>query len=156
MSKPRVSLLVAMTGTLVLVGLSAVRLVHARQGDPALPVGSWSIQVQPEPGSPVPAGVNFAAFTRDGIVVNSNVSGLAGIGNWERVGPRSFAVTFTGFEVLEGQQLRFVIRSTIGLAPDSAEFDGPFLTAIYTADGASIASVSGTVHGARLTVQPLP
>ncbi len=156
MSNARVLLAVAMTVALVAGGASAGRFVQASQGDPALPVGSWSIDVRPDPGSPVPPGVNFAAFTRDGILINSNGTGLAAIGSWTKVGPRSYAVTFSGFEVMGGQQLRYIIRGTLELAADSASLDGPFLTDLYTADGIHIASVTGMVHGERLTVQPLP
>lgn len=156
MSNARASLLAAVSVAAVLGGAWVVRALDGSETYPALPVGSWTIQVRPDPGSPVPAGVNFVAFTSDGIVVNSNVSGLAGIGSWSKVGSRSYGVTFSGFEVTDGQQLRFVIRATLELSAASAELDGPFLTDIYTADGTLVASVHGTVHGERLTVQPMP
>lgn len=156
MSKARVSLLVVMAIALVTTAASAGRALRASEGTPALPVGSWSIQVQPDPGSPIPPGVNFAALTSDGIIVNSNVSGLAGIGSWMKVGSRSYGVTFSGFEVVNGQQFRFVIRSVLHLSLDNANLDGPFMTDLYAADGTHIAAVSGTVHGDRLAVLSMP
>jgi hypothetical protein len=92
--------------------LSGVRFVQASEGHPGLPVGSWSVEVLPDPGSPVPPGLNVAAFTADGILINSNMTG--------------------------------------------ATLDGPFVTDLYTAEGAHIASVTGTVHCERLAVQPMP
>lgn len=155
MSNARLSLLVALAVTLVLGGLSAGRLVQASQ-DPALPVGSWSIELLPDPGSPIPPGTSPAAVTRDGIVISSNGTGHTGIGSWVKEGPRSYAVTFTGLDVIEGQPLRYVVRSTLELAADSATLDGPFQTDLYAADGTYLASVTGRVHGERIAVQPLP
>jgi hypothetical protein len=154
-SNARVSLLVAMMVMLVLGGLAAGQFDQAQQ-DPALPVGSWSIDLQPDPGSISPPGPNFAAFTRDGILINSNGTGHAGIGSWTKVGPRSYAVTFTGAEMVEGQQLRFISRATLELSADSANLDGRFLSDLYAADGSYLGSATGTVHGERLAVQPMP
>ncbi len=156
MSNARLSLLVAATATLILVGSSAGRFVQASPADPALPVGSWFVQATPDPGGPLPPMASFAAFTRDGIVINTNDLGSAAIGSWTQVGPRSYAVTFTGFEVIQGQQLRYVVRGALELAGDSGTLDGPFQTDLYAADGSFIASATGSVHGERLTVQPLP
>lgn len=156
LSKARVSLLVAMIVMLVLGGLAAGQFEPASQQDPALPVGSWSIDVQPDPGSISPPGPNVAAFTRDGMLINSNGTGHTGIGSWTKAGPRSYAFTFTGAEMVEGQQLRFISRGTLALSADSANLDGRFLSDLYAADGSHIGSATGTVHGERLKVQPLP
>lgn len=156
MSNVRVSLLIAMTVTLVLGALAAGQYVQASQAEPALPIGSWSVDAQPDPGGPLPPLASFAAFTRDGILINANDTGHTAIGAWTRIGPRSFAVTFTGFDVIEGQRLRYIVRSSLELSGDGATLDGPFQTDIYAADGSQIGSATGTVHGERLTVQPLP
>jgi hypothetical protein len=156
MSKARVSLLIAMTVTLVLGALAAGQFVRASEAEPALPIGSWSVDAQPDPGGPLPPLASFAAFTRDGILINSNDTGHTAIGAWARIGPRSFAVTFTGFDVIEGQRLRYIVRGSLELSGDGANLDGPFQTDLYAADGSYLASATGTVHGERLAVQPLP
>lgn len=155
-STTRVSLLVSMIVMVALGGLAAGQLGEASQRDPASPVGSWSIDVQPDPGSIAPPNPNYSAFTRDGILINSNGTGHAGIGSWTQVGPRSYAFTFAGAEVVEGQQLRFLSRGTLELSADSATLDGPFRSDLYAADGSYIGTATGTVHGTRLAVQPMP
>jgi hypothetical protein len=154
--KARVSLLVAMAVLLAAGALAAGQFEQASQAEPALPIGSWSVDAQPDPGGPLPPLASFAAFTRDGILINSNDTGHTAVGAWTRIGPRSFAVRFTGFDVIEGQRLRYIVRSSLELSGDGANLDGPFQTDIYTADGSHIASATGTVHGDRLAVQPLP
>jgi hypothetical protein len=156
MSQTRVSLTIAVTVAVVLGGLWAGRLVHAAQHDVAVPVGSWSIQVLPDPGSPIPPSLNFAAFTRDGLVINANMTGSAAVGGWEQVGARTYATAFSGFEVIDGQPVRYVVRATLELARDHTTLAGPFLTELYTPEGTLIASVTGAVQGQRMHVEPLP
>lgn len=156
MSSSRTFLMIASAVAVALGALSGVRFVQASEGHPGLPVGSWSVEVRPDPGSPVPPGLNFAAFTADGILINSNMTGATAIGGWRKVGPKSYATTETGFDVIGDQQVRYVVRGFLDLSADGAILDGPFVTDLYTAEGTHIASVTGTVHCERLAVQPMP
>jgi hypothetical protein len=156
MSSTRASLIVVIAVVVALSALSGLRFVEASEGYPGLPVGSWSIEILPDPGSPIAADLNFAAFTSDGIIINSNGTGATAIGSWQKVGPKSYATTETGFDVIGDQRVRLVVRGLLELSADGATLDGPFLTEVYTANGALIASVTGTVHCERLVVQPMP
>lgn len=154
-SNAQVALLAAITVLAAVGTVASSRVDQGSPADPARLIGSWSIDVTPDPGGPLPPGLNFAAFTADGILVNSNHTGHASIGSWTKVGPKTYEVTFTGFELVEGQQLRFIARGRLELSADSANFDGPFQSDIYIA-GAYVGAATGTVHGERITVQPLP
>lgn len=156
MTSRRASLMIATAVAVALGTLSGVRFVQASAGSPGLPVGSWSVQVLPDAGSPIPPSLNFAAFTAEGILINSNMIGATAIGGWRKAGPKSYATTFTGFDVVDDQQVRYVVRALVALSADGATLDGPFVTDLYTAEGTPIASVTGTVHCERLAVQPIP
>jgi hypothetical protein len=156
MSSSRASLTIVIVVAVALAALSGVRFVQASEGHPGLPVGSWSVEVWPDPGSPIPPSLNFAALTADGILINSNMIGATAIGGWRKVGPKSYATTFTGFDVIGDQAFRYVVRGLLDLSLDGATLDGPFVTDLYTAEGTHIASVTGTVHCERLAVQPMP
>ncbi len=156
MSSSRASLMIVSAVVVALGALSGVRFVQASEGSPGLPIGSWSVEIHPDPGSPIPPDLNFAAFTADGILINSNGTGATAIGSWKKVGPRSYATTETGFHVIGDQRVRIVVRGLLDLSADGATLDGPFVTDVYTAEGTHIASVTGTVHCERLAVQPMP
>lgn len=155
MSSSRASLMIGAAVAVALGVLSGVRFVQASAGSPGLPVGSWSVEINPDPGSPISLDLNFAAFTADGILINSNGTGATAIGGWRRVGPKSFATTETGFDVIGNQRVRYVVRGLLGLSADGATLDGPFVTDVSTPEGTHIASVTGTVHCERLAVQPV-
>jgi hypothetical protein len=155
MSSSRVYLIIVSAMAVALGALPGIRFVQASEG-PGLPIGSWSVEVRPDPGSPIPPDLNFAAFTADGILINSNGTGATAIGSWKKVGPKSYATTETGFDVIGDQRVRLVVRGLLELSSDGTTLDGPFVTDVYTADGTHIASVTGTVHCERLAVQAMP
>ena len=156
MSSRRASLMVVSAVAVALGALSGIRFVQASEGHPGVPIGSWSFEIRPDPGSPIPPDLNFAAFTADGILINSNGTGATAIGGWRKAGPKSYATTETGFDVIGGQRVRYVVRGLLDLSADGATLDGPFVTDVYTIDGTHIVSVTGTVHCERLAVQPMP
>ncbi len=153
---PNQTSVMIVSAAVVLGALSGVRFLQASEGSAGLPTGSWSVAIDPDPGSPIPPDLNFAAFTADGIIINSNGTGATAIGTWKKVGPRSYATTETGFDVIGSQRVRIVVRGLLDLSADGAFLDGPFVTDVYTTEGAHIVSVTGTVHCERLAVLAMP
>jgi hypothetical protein len=116
--------------------------------------GSWIITVEPK-DPPVPPFVNYAAMTKDGMIIGSNETGHASIGVWTRTAGNQFAVTFMGYDVSDGQIIQYKVRSTIELSQDGEEFTGPFATDLFDADGNLFLTIKGGVQATRIHVEPL-
>jgi len=117
--------------------------------------GSWMITVIPDPASGVPPFVNYSAHTKDGMVIGSNETGHASIGVWSRAAGNQFAGTFVGFEVYEGQTIHYKVRAVMELSQDGEAFTGPFVNDISDVEGNPLFTVTGTVQGTRLHVEPM-
>jgi hypothetical protein len=118
-------------------------------------VGSWQVNVVPDPTTGVPPTVNFSVMTEDGMIINVNEKGLAAVGQWERLADSEVATTFRGSEANDGQSVRYRVMSTVALGADGLSFSGPFSTDIHDTDGTLLASVSGSVQATRMQVEHL-
>lgn len=152
--------IVAIIAVIALV-VAGVSLVYAQPSlagadrDAHSLAGSWIINVTPDPTTEVPPFVNYAAMTKDGRLINSDSAGLASVGEWSRTAGNRFAVIFMGYAVSDGQTIQSKVRGTLELSRDGEEFTGPFVTEIFDADGNLIFTVTGTVQGERIHVEPL-
>jgi hypothetical protein len=117
--------------------------------------GSWIITVIPDPQTGAPPFVNYAAMTKDGMIINSNETGHASIGVWTRTAGNQFAATFMGYDASGEEIIQYKVRSTIELSQDGEEFTGPFVTDLFDADGNLFFTVTGTVQATRIHVEPL-
>jgi len=117
--------------------------------------GSWIVTVTPDPETGVPPFVNYAAMTKDGMIIGSNETGHASIGVWTRTAGNQSATTFMGFDTMDGQIIQYKVRSTVELSRDGEEFTGPFVTEIFDADGNTLFTVTGTIQATRIHVEPL-
>ena len=124
-------------------------------------VGAWSIDISP---TLVPAFTSLGTFSADGTLTNISSSSLGfppespGYGEWVRVGPHTFAITFhtlvgDGAGNLGGRQK---VRATLTVDPQGGELTGVFQVDVFDAVGGFIVSDTGTVHGSRLRVEALP
>ena len=147
--------LVATAVIATLASVGRAQLNRAAEDEANRVVGSWRVEVTPV-SPPLPGAVNFALITSDGLIINSNESGLASIGNWEKTGPRQFAFTFTGFAGSGPATIRYKVRARLVLSQDGEAMDGPFVNDVFDAAGGLIVSVSGTVHATRQHVEPMP
>ncbi|UCH09123.1 MAG: hypothetical protein JSU61_07710, partial [Fidelibacterota bacterium] len=77
--------------------------------------GSWIITVIPDPQTGAPPFVNYAAMTKDGMIINSNETGHASIGVWTRTAGNQFAATFMGYDASGEEIIQYKVRSTIEL-----------------------------------------
>lgn len=141
----------------VLVGVVASvypqRNAVAKESKKNTPIGSWKIVVVSDSGPEQLTFVNFAAFTSDGQVINSNHAGLAAIGGWTRIRGHRYAVTFTGFGELNEAMMLYKIRSTLELADDGERLSGPFVTQFYDmSSGNYLFEINGTVEATRLPI----
>jgi hypothetical protein len=151
--------LLLLVGTMVIAALASVSYAQfnwaTSEDEARRPVGSWIINVVPV-NPPMPAVVNFSALTSDGLLINSNETGSASIGVWTKTGSRQYSATFTGLQVMGSQTFRYKVRGTLELSRGGEALDGPFVNDIFYADGSLFLTVTGTVHAARMHVEPLP
>lgn len=75
-----------------------------------------------------------------------------GVGGWERLGGRDYAVTFTGF-VPGGGGLRYVVTATVTLDRGGAHFWGSFRTNFLDGAGNPTFTFEGTVSASRQAVE---
>lgn len=121
-------------------------------------VGSWVVQVFPNPPGPAPFK-NLSTLTNDGGNLNSDPSFGGGHGAWKKVGHRKFAVKFLHF-VPPGFEPNFPLETIITVSSDfltlNKEGDklrGPFQTVFtHPTTGEELASFDGTVVLTRITV----
>jgi len=127
-------------------------------------VGTWRVTVQ-VPGAPV--GINLATLSLDGGVLVAFPSPTpaapgashrlkywtSAIGRWEPTGDRGAKMSFLALGVDEnGSPIgTHAIAATAIAAEDGQSWSGPFTITIDGPDGATLASVSGTVSAVRLT-----
>jgi hypothetical protein len=147
----------------LLVALVPTVYAQAGHSDQSLK-GAWNTTIVFD--GPIPTCSAPAINTRDGGVI-SNACALnesPGYGQWVRTGNHEFAITFVGLEYdLDGTMTgtlgassgTYKVRARVHLSDNSNEFNGPFTTDIFDLNGNVIFTVSGTVTGKRIVVEPL-
>ena len=119
--------------------------------------GAWNVTIVFD--DPVLVGCTTPSLiTKDGGIVaqGCDVSESPGYGEWRRIGNHQFAATFVGVNYGApgtGITGTYKVRGTLVVSGDT--FSGPFLTEIFAADGTLVVSVTGTVTGQRIGVEPL-
>ena len=148
--------LAALGITVVIAALMAVAgtQFNARGGGASAPQleGSWEVTVMPNGEAPI---IDFSTMTEGGGLISTdpdpNVS--AGIGTWERIGPKRFAVTFVHFLSDHGAPLGTLkVRAEVTLNSRTDTFSGPFQTDVIIG-GNVVQTVCGTVHAKRISVE---
>jgi hypothetical protein len=150
--------LAAFAITVMIAVLMAVAGTHlnARGGGASAPQleGSWEVTVTPTGGDPV---IDFSTMTEGGGLISTdpdpNVS--TGIGTWEKIGPKRFAVTFVHFLSDHGAPLGTLkVRAEVTLDNQTDTFSGPFRTDVIIG-GNVVQSICGTVHAKRISAEPI-
>lgn len=120
-------------------------------------VGSWVVQVFPNPPGPPPFK-NLVTSTRDGGNINYDPTLGAGHGVWKKVGNRMFAAKFLtlfppGFDPPFPPETTSTVSALLTLNETGDEGTGPFQTVItHPTTGEEIASFTGTVVVTRITI----
>ena len=120
--------------------------------------GSWRVNAMPAPEAGVLPLMSLATFTRDGGIVDSSMPGQSsGHGQWVKTGNEEFAVTFIHllFDVTGQFTGTVKVRASLTVDGEGNELSGPFKTDIFDASGNPLFSFEGTVHGTRISVEPL-
>jgi hypothetical protein len=149
---------VLILAVVVLLGLAALRqnpTAHAQDATPAAGsmaghplVGSWIVS---DPGG-TPA---LIAFTSDGIVIDTEIDGITGIGSWQPTGDSTAAVTFVLPVNEPGFAGIIVIRALGEVAVDGATFTAPYTVTGVGADGSVVFTDQGEVSAVRVPVEPV-
>lgn len=113
--------------------------------------GAWEVNVNPDPGSGVPAVLNIALISRDGQIINTDSSEGTALGGWNHERQGIYSVTFYGFIPAAG--LRHRVTAEVTLSNSGNTFSGPFRTDVYDMSGTFLFSFEGQVNASRL---PLP
>ena len=122
--------------------------------------GAWNVTIVFD--DPSVAGCTTPTLnTSDGGIVaqGCDVSESPGYGQWRRIGPREFAVTFVGVDfgpTGTGITDTYKVRGTLTLSKDGQTSTGPFLTEVFALDGSLLFSATGNVTLIRVGVEPLP
>ena len=132
-------------------------------------VGSWLVAATAT-GAPAAPPRVLVSFGKDGVALRTApirqaappaLGGGAMIigtthGGWSRTGGRTFALTFVGLAFDEAGAFLATqrIRVAVEVSPVGDAFGGPFQTEFLAADGRVLASVTGTVRGTRIVVEP--
>lgn len=116
-------------------------------------VGSWIIDVMPDPPGPPPFG-NLGSLTSDGLSVNTEPEFGGGHGIWKETGPREFAVKFLtlippGHSFGDGP---ITVAATVIVDKGGDTATGPFTT-VFDATNFQ-ATVTGTVVLTRIKFGP--
>jgi len=122
--------------------------------------GAWNVTIVFD--DPSVAGCTTPTLnTSDGGIIaqGCDVSESPGYGQWRRIGPHEFAVTFVGVNfgpMGTGITGTYKVRGTLTLSKDGQMSNGPFLTEVFALDGSLLFSATGTVTLQRVGVEPLP
>jgi hypothetical protein len=125
--------------------------------------GLWVVQGHPTAESGIPDFVNLSTITRaapgsgyaaKGQVVNLDPVEGAAVGGWKRIDQTTYAVTFTGFLLADGETLRIVVHATAELDADGNHFSGPFRTDVLDLEGNVVFSFEGTMSATKQPIEP--
>jgi hypothetical protein len=120
-------------------------------------VGSWVVQVFPDPPGPPPFK-NPVTSTRDGGSINYDPTFGAGHGVWKKVGDKTYATKFLtlvppGFDPPFPPETTSTVTGSLTLNKQGDELTGPFQTVFtHPTTGEEIASFTGTVVLTRITI----
>jgi hypothetical protein len=122
--------------------------------------GAWNTTIIFDDPS-LPGCTTPGLDTSDGGIVTQgcDVSESPGYGQWRRIGPREFAVTFIGVvfgPAGTGITSTYKVRATVHMSQDGQTSSGPFLSEVFALDGTLLFSATGTVNRQRVAVEPLP
>ncbi len=126
--------------------------------------GAWNVTIDFDGDIPTCSAPSLN--TRDGGVIATAcaLNESPGYGQWVRTGNHEFAITFVGLEYdLDGtitgtpgaSSGTYKVRASVHLSDNSSEFNGPFQTDIFDLAGNVVFTVTGTVTGQRIGVEPL-
>ena len=131
-------------------------------------VGSWLLTVNvPDNAPPFDSFKGLWCLTGDGILVSSAQgditptpfpSSTSQYGAWSQTDGRQFAATFVSilYDVQTGENMgSFKLRQKMTLNNAGDEWDGPFKLNVLDPDGNVVATLNGTIHAKRITVEPL-
>jgi hypothetical protein len=127
------------------------------QSQPQTLEGAWNVTLTTQ-------GITLctapAMFSREGTIIADPCSGSVGVGYgaWVRTGNREFAGTFVGnvYGGSTGQVIgSYKVKSVGALQPDGRTFTGVFKTETFDINGNLLNTVTGTVVGKRIVVEPL-
>jgi hypothetical protein len=155
---------VATVAALTFAGLLHTTVAEAqagRQGSERSLVGAWMSDITP---TLIPPFASLGTISADGTLTNISSSSMGfppespGYGVWTRAGRNTYRITFAtllgdGAGNLAGTAK---IRATVELTAKGKEFKGPFQVDVFDTAGTLLVSDTGTVHGRRITVEPLP
>jgi len=122
--------------------------------------GAWNVTIVFDDPSATGCTAPTLNTSDGGIVAQGcDVSESPGYGQWRRIGPREFAVTFVGVNfgpMGTGITGTYKVRGTLTLSKDGQMSSGPFLTEVFALGGPLLFSATGTVTLQRVAVESLP
>lgn len=119
-------------------------------------VGSWLVEITPDPGGPPPF-MNLATLNWPGTIVTADPDLGTGHGAWKRTGRRDFQIKFVVL-VRPDNPLGFPPNSTVTVTADLTvsnsgdEASGTNTGVISDSAGNEIAVIAGGVHFTRIRV----
>ncbi len=132
-------------------------------------VGSWMVVGTPTGAQPGPPRI-LVSFTGDGVALRTAPLQQAAPtalgsdkmfistthGAWARMDDGTFGMTWVGFAFDEAGKFLATQRVRVSVQLNEAQdgFTGPYKTDFIGADGQVVASISGTVEGRRILVEP--
>lgn len=116
-------------------------------------VGSWIVTIRPDGGGKVS---NLASIATDGTLTNSDPNFGGGVGTWEKVGGREYAVKFvhlvsSPIGVPPGTKM-LVVRGLVKTKSSGARAVGPFVTSFVNSAGDELASFAGSFRLDRISL----
>jgi hypothetical protein len=140
---------------LILVGAISYQIFTVRNAMAAAdsPVGSWTVTVSPDGGTPFVDGVIFHS---DGTLIAMEDTGVIGLGVWEKLSGNQYAFTIWEFFEQDGSFLHAKVWSTFELNNDKEGYTGPYNFQLTDLAGNVIVEGGGTATGVRNHVEPMP